>query len=328
MVNSMKRKTSLNLVVTLALAFLVLIASAFIMSFGSQKGENSKNLIVSDGETTSPDESPIVKDPLVDNDDDKHFGGGMFEIPDKENSKDPCDTELNPSDKNDNENVETPDENDETDVVLPDDDGESDATTPDDDGENNVEPPVEDDKSDDDTTDKDDDADDNNPDKDDNDTELPPSNDDEDEQPDNSDDDSDEINAPSDNLTVSVNYTNSQADGYGTMLWRLKVSYNGLNATDLLEKEGKYLIYKVYYGENSDLTEAWYSFAYAVQLDYLEEGADYNATGYLNGYAQAIQFAVVDIAPDDDFLGKYDSTLLKNKNFIALSEIYTNEYAK
>jgi hypothetical protein len=121
-------------------------------------------------------------------------------------------------------------------------------------------------------------------------------------------------------LLVEEFYTNSQANGGGKMLWMLTVSYDGLNASDLLEQHGLYLVHKMTYSEDEN-DGKWHSFAHAF---YLDEEEGYNSTGYLNGYIYSVQFAVVNVAPDDANLGAYENVVLTEENFIDISEIYYN----
>jgi hypothetical protein len=124
------------------------------------------------------------------------------------------------------------------------------------------------------------------------------------------------------NLWIEEFYSNSQADGYGSMLWMLNVSYNGLNATDLLAQHGYYLVYRTAY-EGHDIQErTWYSFVHSV---YFLEEATYNSTGFMP-QTKAIQFAVVKAAPTDEVFGGYDNLKLTYEHFVGLSRVYVNSY--
>jgi hypothetical protein len=112
-------------------------------------------------------------------------------------------------------------------------------------------------------------------------------------------------------------------DGNGTQLWMLNVSYDALNASKLLEEKGYYLVFKMIYSDPADGTEQWYAFTHAF---YLEEFESHNSTGYLNGYIHSVQFAVVDVKPDDEHYGAYDHGSLDESNFIATSEIFYNQH--
>lgn len=125
------------------------------------------------------------------------------------------------------------------------------------------------------------------------------------------------------NFVVVEEYQNSMADGSGKMLWNLNVSYNDLNASDLLAQHGLYIVFKTNFDADGENSTQWYSFAYAF---YNEEGENYNSTGYLNGYVYSIQFAIVDIAPDDIEMGGYNDGLLTDDNFITFSDIFVNQY--
>jgi hypothetical protein len=133
-------------------------------------------------------------------------------------------------------------------------------------------------------------------------------------------DEADEIIDLSHLLKVEEEYKNSMADGTGAMLWNLNVSFDGLNATNLLEKHGLHLVYKVNY--STDSSSEWYSFAHT----FLEEFESHNATGYLNGYVHSIQFAVVNVDPDDTVMGGYINVELERSNFIATGNVHYNNY--
>jgi hypothetical protein len=123
-------------------------------------------------------------------------------------------------------------------------------------------------------------------------------------------------------LNVTESYANSQADGTGSMLWSLTVSYGGLNASDLLAQDGYYLVFKVSCSATDSASDKWYAF---VNAFYLEEGEGYNSTGYLNRLVYSVQFAVVTVAPTDKTFGSYESALGENE-IVAISEIYYNQY--
>jgi hypothetical protein len=206
-------------------------------------------------------------------------------------------------DEDDKEIDSQPDEDDDTskdDVTTPDEDDDTsndDVTTPDED--NNT--------SNDDVTTPDEDNNDNNVEGD----------------KDNNVEDETEDEPIIGNFTIVEDYKNSMADGSGKMLWNLNVSFNELNASDLLAQHGLYLVFRCVYSADGESTSEWYSFAHGF---YEEETEGYNSTGYLNGYIYSIQFAVVDVAPDDTVLGGYFNVELTQSNFKAISEIFYNLY--
>jgi hypothetical protein len=116
---------------------------------------------------------------------------------------------------------------------------------------------------------------------------------------------------------------NSMADGSGAMLWNLSVNYNELNASDLLAQHGLYLVFRCAYSADGINHSEWYSFAYAI---YNDETENYNSVGYLNGYIYAIQFAVVNVAPNDDYMGGYAGEELSSDNFVAVSKVIYNPH--
>jgi hypothetical protein len=124
------------------------------------------------------------------------------------------------------------------------------------------------------------------------------------------------------NFTIEEDYKNSMANGTGAMLWNINVNYNGLNASDLLAQDGLYLVYKITYSEDIENASTWYAFANS----FFEESENYNSTGYMNKYVYSIQFAVVDVEPDDTTFGSYENVALTDSNFIAVSNIYYNLY--
>jgi hypothetical protein len=124
-------------------------------------------------------------------------------------------------------------------------------------------------------------------------------------------------------FTVNETYKNSMADGSGTMLWNLDVSYNQLSAGNLLEQNGLYLVFRSAYSADGENTSNWYTFAHAF---YNDEAENYTSTGYMNKYIYSIQFAVVDVAPNDTEFGGYDDVQIEEDNIIAISAIYYNQY--
>jgi hypothetical protein len=124
-------------------------------------------------------------------------------------------------------------------------------------------------------------------------------------------------------FSIVETYANSQADGGGSMLWMLNVSYDGSNASNLLADKGLYLVQKTLYGDENSSSEKWFSLSHAF---YLDEEEGFNSTGYLNGYAHSVQFAVVNIAPDDVEFGTYSEGLLTADNFVGISHVYFNLY--
>jgi hypothetical protein len=121
-------------------------------------------------------------------------------------------------------------------------------------------------------------------------------------------------------FTIDSFYTNSQANGGGVWLWMVNVSYNEMNASDLLSEKGLYLVFKL---NGSDEEAKWYAFSYAF---YLEEADGYNSTGYMNSSVSDVQFAVVNVKPDDESYGGYDAGTLTEENFIDITEVLYNEY--
>lgn len=119
---------------------------------------------------------------------------------------------------------------------------------------------------------------------------------------------------------ITEKYINSQEDGNGTILWELLISYDNLNASNLLETNQTYLIFKIMTNENSN-TANWYAFSHAF---YLDEFDNYNSTGCLNNLVHSIQFAVVTIAPDDSDFGGYNLNTLTQEHFISISEVFYN----
>jgi hypothetical protein len=267
-----------------------------------------------DEEVTAPDEDATTPDEKVTTPDEDDNNNNTSE--EEVTTPDEDDEEVNVPEGN--EDVTPPSE----DVTEPDkdeDNSDEDVTTPDEevttpDKDNN-------DTSDEDETDGNTDEDVTTPDED---TTTP----DEDETGDNNveDNDSDveDKNEPTDaGFVIVEDYKNSMADGSGAMLWNLNVSYYELNASDLLAQHGLYLVFKSYYTADGEVSSNWYSFAHAF---YNEETESYTSTGYLNGYVHSLQFAVVDVAPDDTELGGYNNVELSSSNFKAISGIFYNNY--
>jgi hypothetical protein len=122
-------------------------------------------------------------------------------------------------------------------------------------------------------------------------------------------------------ILVDELFTNTHADGSGTMLWGLKVSYKLQNASTLLQNEGKYLVLKFSTSEDTHESAKWFAFTHS---SFFDEEETHNFTGFFNKYVYAVQFAVVDVAPDDSLYGSYDAIKLQEENFVALSDVYYN----
>jgi hypothetical protein len=124
-------------------------------------------------------------------------------------------------------------------------------------------------------------------------------------------------------LVVTQSYQNSMADGTGTMLWTISVSYDGKNAADLSEEDGLYLIYFISYGEEYG-DSGWYAFEAEFSVTVNEEGC--TVLYGLPNLTKSVRFAVVKKTPSDSFLGGYSAEELSDSDFLAVSEIYYNSY--
>jgi hypothetical protein len=135
--------------------------------------------------------------------------------------------------------------------------------------------------------------------------------------------DSDEDNSEEEQkeIVVTQSYQNSLADGSGSMLWTISVSYDGKNAAELAD-EGLYLVYYISYGEGGDW--GWYAFESEFTVTVNEEGQ--TVLYGLPNITKSVRFAVVKKAPLDSFLGGYAEGELSESDFVSVSDVYYNSY--
>jgi hypothetical protein len=124
-------------------------------------------------------------------------------------------------------------------------------------------------------------------------------------------------------IVVTQSYQNSMADGSGSMLWTISVSYDGKNAAELSEEDGLYLVYYISYGEEYG-DWGWYAFETEFTVTVNEEGC--TVLYGLPNMTKSVRFAIVKKAPSDSFLGGYADDELSESDFVSVSEVYYNSY--
>jgi hypothetical protein len=198
------------------------------------------------------------------------------------------------------ETPETPETPDEDDTVDPNEDNSDNEENSDEDNSDNEE------DSDEDNSDNEEDSDEDNSDN---------------------EEDSDEDNSDNEEaqkkIVVTQSYQNSMADGSGSMLWTISVSYDGKNAAELSEEDGLYLVYYISYGEEYG-DWGWYAFETEFTVTVNEEGC--TVLYGLPNMTKSVRFAIVKKAPSDSFLGGYADDELSESDFVSVSEVYYNSY--